>query len=610
MIKDIQDKNATVKANDKEMKILKENFPNCFNKEGKFDIEKFKLEIKESVDVTEEGYRLDFLGKNYAKLISGLDTETVIIPNVEYNEKNKDSKNLYITGDNLDVLKHLTKSYAGSVDVIYIDPPYNTGNDGFVYNDKFKFTANELMGKLNISEQEANRIMDFTDKGSASHSAWLTFMFPRLYIAKHLLSESGVIFISIDDNEVNQLKLLCDDIFGEENFVENFMWLHGKGKKTTHSRTLQQYNLCYANDFSSLNEWKEKSYTNYELSNPDNDQKGAWFSGSISFDEKRTNPLHENYYEISSPSGIKWKRQWLVSKFEMEELINAGDIYFGTSPSYNQTPRKKIRPSIIDVIPQNIIDNVGTTKSAINDLTNLLGQDIFSYPKPVGLLKHFFEIVSNKNALILDFFSGSGTTAQAVMELNAEDDGNRNFILVQLPESVDSKEFKTIDEIGRKRIELSADKIRKEHPEYKGDLGFKHYTVENIENKTLDKIESFDPDIEITDLVDEIGKDTILTTWLCADGYGIDAEDCRIDLGGYNAYLIGKHLYMIDEGFTSNNLDVLMKKFIDEPDFTPEHIIVFGYSFNDWTVIEMLDKNLKALKSMEKSISVDISSRL
>ena len=249
MIKDIREKNENVKPNSREIEVLKNNFPACFDKDGNFDIYKFKSTISASVDITEENYGLNFLGKNYAKLISALDTETVIEPDKKHNKLagNKDSQNLYITGDNLDVLKHLTKSYAGSIDVIYIDPPYNTGNDGFVYNDRFKYTADELVEKLNISEDRANKILDFTSKGSASHSAWLSFMYPRLYIARDLLSDDGIIFISIDEYEFSQLKLLCDDVFGENNYVENFIWIKNATKNNSlTTSTNHEYILCYA----------------------------------------------------------------------------------------------------------------------------------------------------------------------------------------------------------------------------------------------------------------------------------------------------------------------------------------------------------------------------
>lgn len=225
MIKDIISANENAMPNDKEMKVLREYFPACFDMDGIFDIERFKEYLSDKVTVTNEGYELRFLGKNYARLLASLDTTTVIVPDEEHNSKpeNANSQNIYISGDNLDGLKHLLKSYSKKVKCIYIDPPYNTGSDGFVYNDSFDFTIEELADKLSISEDQAKRVLDLTKRGSASHSAWLMFMYPRLLLARDLLSDDGVIFISIDDNEQSNLKLLCDDVFGEDNFVSNII---------------------------------------------------------------------------------------------------------------------------------------------------------------------------------------------------------------------------------------------------------------------------------------------------------------------------------------------------------------------------------------------------
>lgn len=223
MIKDIINSNETILPNDKQMEALKGNFPACFKADGSFDIERFKEYLSDKLTISNEGYELKFLGKNYARLLASVDTTTVIVPDEEHNNKpeNKESENVYISGDNLDGLKQLLKSYANKVKCIYIDPPYNTGSDGFVYNDNFNFTSEELSTKLSIDEEQAQRILDLTKRGSASHSAWLMFMYPRLLLARDLLKEDGVIFISIDDNEQSNLKLLCDDVFGEENFVAN-----------------------------------------------------------------------------------------------------------------------------------------------------------------------------------------------------------------------------------------------------------------------------------------------------------------------------------------------------------------------------------------------------
>jgi adenine-specific DNA-methyltransferase len=234
MIRNIIRENESVTPNNREIKVLKENFPSCFRSDGSFDITRFKEFLNDKVTVSQEGYELRFLGKNYAKMLAALDTETVIVPDDEHNLKseNKNSQNVYISGDNLDGLKHLLKSYAGQVKCIYIDPPYNTGTDGFVYNDNFEFTAKSLMEKLSINEEEATRIIDLTSRGSASHSAWLLFMYPRLQLARDLLSDNGVIFISIDDNEQANLKLICDDIFGENNFIANIIVQSNKRGQT------------------------------------------------------------------------------------------------------------------------------------------------------------------------------------------------------------------------------------------------------------------------------------------------------------------------------------------------------------------------------------------
>ena len=252
MIKDIMAANESVAPNQKEMAILRENFPSCFRADGTFDMVRFSEFLKDKIDVSHEGYELKFLGKNYAKMLASLDTETIIVPDEAHNgfPENANSENVYISGDNLDGLKHLLKSYAGQVKCIYIDPPYNTGTDGFVYNDKFNFTASDLVSKLSIDEEQAQRILDLTNRGSASHSAWLMFMYPRLQLAKGLLSKDGVIFISIDDNEQGNLKLVCDDIFGEQNFAGQIAVVNNlKGRNDrANIATTHEYLLMYVSE--------------------------------------------------------------------------------------------------------------------------------------------------------------------------------------------------------------------------------------------------------------------------------------------------------------------------------------------------------------------------
>ena len=256
MIRNILEENDNVQPNDRTMEVLHREFPQCFNAEGKFDMVALQELLQDKVDLVKEGSGFNFLGKNYASLLSSMDTTTVLVPDTEHNEKpeNKDSQNVYISGDNLDALKHLVKSYSSKVKCIYIDPPYNTGSDGFVYNDKFKFTAEELEEKLSISEEQAQRIFAMTTRGAASHAAWLTFMMPRLQYAKDLLSDDGVIFISIDDNEQANLKLLCDYVFGEENFAATIPWRKRTAKSDVPFGVSQDYEwiLVYARTESFL----------------------------------------------------------------------------------------------------------------------------------------------------------------------------------------------------------------------------------------------------------------------------------------------------------------------------------------------------------------------
>ena len=339
----------------------------------------------------------------------------------------------FIEGDNYPCLRLLEKTYGGKINLIYIDPPHNTGKTNFTYNDS-----------LYIENKSAWLSKD-------KYSAWLSFMSRRLECARNLLSEDGCIFISIGQESLYVLKLLCDRIFGSENFINDFMWLHGKGKKDRFSRTMQQSNLCYAKNYKKLRPFKDVEVTDWAKTNADGDPRGNWFSGSISFDEKRSNPNHPNYYEITSPSGVKWKRQWLIPKEKMDELIKQDKIYWGTKPEYRNVPREKIfNGEETQIIPKNIIDGAESTRNAQNYVDSLLEEKhCFDNPKPVGLIQRFIQIADiEKNCTVLDFFAGSGTTFEAVVRQNRLDGGKRKCILIQKPEKIQKQSrFSTISEL-------------------------------------------------------------------------------------------------------------------------------------------------------------------
>lgn len=380
----------------------------------------------------------------------------------------------FISGDNYPALRLMENRFSGKVDFIYIDPPYNTGKKSFVYNDAFssngiksgkksersEFSESEYSECFEYSVERQNVFRNSVDS-SDTHSVWLSFMSRRLKCAKNLLSESGCIFIAIGQEELYHLKLLCDQIFGEENFINDFQWLCGKGKKDSFSRTMQQSNLCYAKNRKKLSPFADFKETSWADSNPDGDSRGNWFSGSISFSEKRSNPNHPNYFEISSPSGVKWKRQWLLPKDEIERLLKEDKIYFGNAPKFDNVPRRKIfNGEKTEIIPKNIIDDVKSTRDAQNYLDSLLDEkNAFDNPKPVELIEHLISICNmKKDILVMDFFAGSGTTMEAVFNLNKSDGGNRRCILVQKPEKITSRKsrFSDISELCLERIKKVA----------------------------------------------------------------------------------------------------------------------------------------------------------
>lgn len=333
----------------------------------------------------------------------------------------------FIEGDNLPALRSLCAEFEEKIGIIYIDPPYNTGKT-------FTFCDSDFT--------EADGTADtLTDSGTTNsrHSAWLSFMKKRLIAARRLLRPDGCIFIAIGQEELYRLKILCDEVFGEDNFVNDFMWLHGKGKKDRWSRTMQQSNLCYARDKKRLRPFCGTGTSGWAKTNADEDERGNWFSGSISFSETRSNPQHRNFYEVSSPSGKVWKRQWLVSREEMTLLLSEKKIYFGSAPGYAAVPRVKIFDGEERTrIPKNIIDGAGTTRSAQRHVDSLLdGRRIFDNPKPVELVRRLIAMTAlPKDAVVLDFFAGSGTTFEAVIAQNQTDCGMRRCILIQKKEAI------------------------------------------------------------------------------------------------------------------------------------------------------------------------------
>lgn len=634
MIKDIVNHNADAAAGQKEMDALRKYFPQCFHADGEFDIEAFKAALPGGTTITDETSGFNWLGKNYARMLTNMDTTTLIRPDEEHNAKpeNKDSQNVYISGDNLDALQHLVKSYSGKVKVIYIDPPYNTGSDGFVYNDKFNFTAEDLAKRLDVSPERAERILSMTRRGSASHAAWLTFMLPRLSFARDLLTDDGVIFISIDDNEQANLKRLCDEVFGEECFIGNIVRPTGQttGQDSGGLGSSFDYILVYSkNEEMELNGLELTEKDKLRFQNQDD-------VGFYAYDQLRktgSNDKREDrpnmYYGIENPDGeilypiaaAGYESCWRVEHKTYDNLVKEDMILWKKTKRDNEEiwwPYVKYYLDGRTKRPSPLWADLEGNKKAAREVRGLFeGKKVFDFPKPVDLLLRVIQISCEKDSIMLDFFGGSSTTAHAVMQKNSEDGGNRKYILIQLPEPCkpDSEAakagYKTIDQVGMERIKRAAKKIKSENPLFAGDLGFKHYTLEEPKEDALLQMEQFDPSKDLLSPlgVEDFGIETVLRTWLVADGYGLTEDAEEVMLGNYKAYWKDDHLYMIcpDHDFNESSIATLMDKYNGEP-FSPHNIVIFGYSFG-FTHREELQKNLRTLKDGNKTLTVNIDVR-
>ena len=594
---------------------------------------------------------------------------TVIVPDEEQNNgEGKDSKNLFFTGDNLEVLRHLQNNYAGKIDVIYIDPPYNTGKDGFVYPDNFEYSDEKIKDMFGIDDVQVERLKNI--QGKSSHSAWLTFIYPRLKLAKILLNQNGIIFISIDSNEYNNLTEICDEIFGNTNLVGNLIIKTATDNNPSQINIEHEYMVCYAINKNNLKNWsvhskpaqkiieeyvklKSKRLTVDEIQKKlriwikknhkalagvthynNVDDKGVYSSSSNSSNTRPGDYMYNIYHPVTGRPCPKPKNGWRWPKATFDEYELKGEVAWG--PDETTQPHIKKRIETAQQYLRSVIEK--DNRSTTNDLASLFeGKKIFDNPKPVDIIKDLMNFTTNSNAIVLDFFAGSSTTADAVMQLNAEDGGNRKFIMVQLPEKTytvnsDSKEvptkggkaayeagFKSIDEISRERIRRAAAKIKADNDltlPKDFDGSFKHYRVVNPTKQTLEDIEDFDPDNTtlFTDMVDSFsskgldvagdatGEQTILTTWLAKDGYSFDANIKKIDFDGYEASLVeDSRLYIIKNGWFSENTKALLNK-IGTHQITVQTIVLFGYSFNiaDLRELEIglkqLDGNINLLK--------------
>ncbi|EFM9942615.1 DNA methyltransferase [Escherichia coli] len=627
-------------ANSKQLAVLKANFPQCFDKNGAFIQEKL-LEIVKSSDVelSKESYSLNWLGKSYARLLANLPPKTLLTEDKDHNqrEENKNSQNLLIKGDNLEVLKHMVNAYAEKVKMIYIDPPYNTGSDGFAYNDERKFTPEQLSELAGIDLDEATRILDFTVKGSSSHSAWLTFIYPRLYIARELLREDGVIFISIDDNEQSQLKVLCDEIFGEMNFISNIANINNpKGRSDDkYIARSHEYILCYKKENVNFLGWEPEENVTKRYNNTDGENKFRYIdlrkTGSNDRRDDRPNLFYYFMYnETTKDFYPTYKEEekdgYILIKPTREDgsdgnwrwsLDSAREKRHLLEPRY-MSVRSKWTIAVKDYLTEDKrvkptsswTHKFANSERGTEDLVTLgFNKEVFPNPKPIGLINAILTMIVNNNDLVLDFFSGSGSTAHAVLEHNLITGKMINYISVQLDEECDvgseayKSGYKNIFEITKSRIKKASKSILIKNPDYRGDIGFKIFeTVNDFRTKdeselTLSNHTFFD-DVVLT----PEQYDTLLTTWCVYDGSLLTTPIVDVDLDGYKAHLCDGRLYLIAPNFTSEALKALLQKLDSDKDFAPNKVVFYGSNFESAKQMELNE----ALKSYANKKSIDM----
>jgi adenine-specific DNA-methyltransferase len=512
----------SMNLNEHNIEQIKKLFPNVFS-EGKIDFDALKSELGEHIEAENERYHFTWNGKEQAKRMATTPTLGTLRPAPEESVNWDNTENLYIEGDNLEVLKLLQKSYFGKVKMIYIDPPYNTGKD-FVYKDDFKDNLANYQRLTGQKDDEGNPLTTNADSSGRYHSNWLNMMYPRLKLARNLLRDDGVIFISIDDHEVHNLRKICDEIFGEANFISNFVWKRKK-EVSNDSKNVSiqaEYFLAYSKTSSTLLTLEElsKEYVATSYKEPNEEfSLGKWRPVPITVSKGLSGGGYE--YEIQAPNGKKHNKLWAYPQNSFMNLESKNLVYWGSDG--NAIPQRVMYAHESKGQPcTNLWDNTATNKEGKKLILELFGNNYFDTPKPVNLLIRLLKLSTQSADITLDFFSGSATTSHAVMQLNAEDNGNRNFIMVQIPEPTPKNSeaqkagYETIAEIGKERIRRAAKKVKEEHPDTQADLGFKVFkldtsnikkwqpNLDDLETDLLSAVDNILPDRTSQDLLFEV----------------------------------------------------------------------------------------------------------
>lgn len=520
------------------LRRIKEIIPAVFV-EGKVDFEKLRVFLGDEVTSQSEKFGLQWMGKMSAVRNSQQIAEGTLRPDYNQSINFDDANNVIIEGDNLEVLRLMQKSYYAKVKMIYIDPPYNTGNE-FIYPDNFRETLDSYLRYTGQISNEGEAVSSDLETSGRKHSKWLNMMYPRLILARNLLKDDGIIFVSIDDNEHSRLKLVMDEIFGEENFVANIIWNHTQQSKNDEPYFSRHHNSILAYRKSENLQrirMKRTEADNKAYSNPDNDPKGFWRSGDVRSPSYRSTLK----YSIISPSGneiLPPENGWRWAKDTLEKKMETGEIIF------NQEETKIIRKIYLadqeGRTPENLFlpEVAGTTREATNQLKELFdGESPFDTPKPTKLIKRLISMVADKDDLIMDFFAGSGTTAHAVMEFNKEEEKSLRYILVQLPEQIEHQQFNSIVDITRERVIRAAQKVEV-NADFKffrldsGNFTEWSHDIDSTE-EIMEQMEAWKDPIKS----DRSAEDVLYEIFL-KSGFELTAEVKKVVIGELNFFLV------------------------------------------------------------------------
>ena len=574
---------------------LRQLFPEAITESGKIDFDRLKLTLGETVDTGKERYGMNWPGKADCFKTIQKPSMATLVPARDESVNFDTTENLIIEGDNLEVLKLLQKAYLGKVKMIYIDPPYNTGND-FIYPDNYSESLETYLRYTGQTDDEGRKFSTNTEADGRFHSKWMNMMYPRLFLARNLLREDGIIFISIDDHEVENLKKLGGEVFGEENFVGAFCWKRRNSSALAEQliSTDHEYVIAYKKqNFMALG--TAKSYDAYK--NPDNDPRGPWRLDNLTVGmtaEQRPN----QFYDLVDPqTGRKFRpnpnRVWCYIPETMNKAITEGRVIF---PKENN--RRPLLKRFKSELKSNVdpvstwMDQVEINTQATRELQTLLEANIQIYPKPKSLISTLLSMAADRDDIILDFFAGSGTTAQAVLELNKQEGGNRRFILVQLPEPTGRKDFSTVSEITKGRVRGVIEKLTaddrgklKFDDMTKQDLGFKVFKLQSSNFKAWNAEQVKDEaelakqlSLHVEHLVEGRSQEDVLYELLLKSGFPLDTKIEKLTLANKKVFSIGGGLMLVclEHDLTLEALKAMADK-------KPERVVCLdvGFANND-----------------------------